>query len=240
MFYPNSEERPAVGQQRTNADADGALDVEEYVSSERTSLLTPSDLNKLKRRRNRNRKAGDTHTAQKKAQTKKGGSRLVRNNHIKNICGSNTRTCLMDSVAAILPPNISRELVCASISSAMPEEGDTSISDIKNAMEEYGLMLEQVNSRFIKKGGAAFYILQERDCRLVISLSLTNKEGRTMSHFVAWDGKEIFDRPHTNRVSRIKDRANHEASKLAFGKLYPRTEFKAWQITSVFQLVVCK
>ena len=146
----------------------------------------------------------------------------------------------MDSVAAILPPNISRELVCTAISSAMPADGDTSISDIKNALAEYGLMLEQVNSRFIKKGGAAFYLLQERDCRLVINITLTNIKGRKMSHFVAWDGNEIFDRPHTSRVSQIKDRANHEASKLAFGKLYPRTEFKTWQITSVFQLVVCK
>ena len=89
VFYRNSEERPAVGQRSTNADTDGALDVDEYVSSEWTSLLPPSELNKLKQRRKRKQQGRPTKKAKRKTQTKQGGSRLVRNNHVKNMCGSN-------------------------------------------------------------------------------------------------------------------------------------------------------
>ena len=184
-------------ERNAEAETDEALDVEEYVSASSQSLLPPSELKTVKPRRNRKRQARDTHTAQKKAQKKGGGSRLVLNDLDQEKCGPNKRSCLLDSVVAILPTNINSNLVHAAISSSMPMNGDTTIGDIKDALAEYSLMLEQVNKNFIRKGGAAYYLLQERECRLIISIRLTNLEGVAMSHFVAWDGEIIFDKPYT-------------------------------------------
>ena len=89
------------------------------------------------------------------------------------------------------------------------------------------------------KGGAPFHILQEHKCRMIINIKLTSLEGLTMSHFVAWDGKVIYDRPFTSHVSKIRDRESPEKSNMAFARLYPKSEFKNWQITTVYQLVPC-
>jgi hypothetical protein len=37
-------------------------------------------------------------------------------------------------------------------------------------------------------------------------------------------------------VNNTYDRTNPEKSKLAFAKLFPKTEFQSWQITSVYRL----
>ena len=58
-----------------------------------------------------------------------------------------------------------------------------------------------------------------------------------MFHFVAWDGEMVHDKPYNNIIDRKKDLASKEANKMAFEKLYPKTEFLSWQITAVYQLV---
>ena len=58
-----------------------------------------------------------------------------------------------------------------------------------------------------------------------------------MFHFVAWDGEMVYDTPYNNIIDRQKDLASKEASKMVFGKLYPKTEFLSWQITAVYELV---
>jgi hypothetical protein len=57
-----------------------------------------------------------------------------------------------------------------------------------------------------------------------------------MSHFVAWDGECIHDRPYISKVNNTYDRTNPEKSKLAFAKLFKKTDFASWQITSVYRL----
>ena len=53
---------------------------------------------------------------------------------------------------------------------------------------------------------------------------------------LAWDGDCIHDRPYLSKVNNTYDRTNPEKSKLAFAKLFKTTEFKSWQITSVYRL----
>ena len=127
------------------------------------------------------------------AKMKNGGSRLVHNKSITHMSDTNICTCLLDSILVILPPSKNKELVGPVIASSMHVEGDTSIIDISNALSAHGLMLERVAAKYIRKGRAPFHLLQENDCRLVINIKLTNLEGRTMCHFVAWDGKVIYD-----------------------------------------------
>ena len=58
-----------------------------------------------------------------------------------------------------------------------------------------------------------------------------------MFHFVAWDGKVIYDQPFNSKVNKTKDCTYPEMSKMAFAKLYAKSKFTSWQITSVYQLV---
>ena len=44
-----------------------------------------------------------------------------------------------------------------------------------------------------------------------------------MSHFVAWDGNVIYDKPFSSKVNSSHDRTNRIMSQLAFEKLYPKT-----------------
>ena len=55
VFYHN------VGQRSTNANTDGALDVKEYASSERTSLFPPSEDYAHKKQRQKPRRKREDH-----------------------------------------------------------------------------------------------------------------------------------------------------------------------------------
>ena len=149
----------------------------------------------------------------------------------------NSRTCLLDAIKQILPPNIDVEGLSSMIEAQMPKEGDTSIMDIKCALLEHSLILEVVNKKYIKRGGAAFYLFMETSCRLIVRLRLINVEQEIMYHFVAWDGKTVYDSPNDIVIDREKDLTSGQASKMAFDKLYPNTEFFSWQITAVYRLL---
>ena len=221
---------------RANSKTDEARGVEENVSVLQ-SQFHPPQLNQSTKKRSRKGKSQGMRTHIAKAKRMAGGARLVRNTTAVEQSCPNNCTCLLDAITAILPPTMNKELVCSAIASSMPAEGDTSILNISNALAAHGLLLERVSEKYIRKGGAPFHLLQEHDCRLVINIKLTNIEGRTISHFVAWDGKVIYDRPFTSMVNETKDRTYPEMSKMAFAKLYPKSEFTSWQITSVYQLV---
>ena len=224
------------GPGRADSNTDEACGVEENVSVLQSNFHPPQ-LNQSTKKRSRKGKSQGVRTLIAKARRNEGGARLVRNTTAVEQSCPNNRTCLLDAITAILPPTMNKELVCSAIASSMPAEGDTSILNISNALAAHGLLLERVSEKYIRKGGAPFHLLQEHDCRLVINIKLTNIEGRTISHFVAWDGKVIYDRPFTSMVNKTKDRTYPEISKMAFAKLYPKSEFTSWQITSVYQLV---
>ena len=97
----------------------------------------------------------------------------------------------------------------------------------------------RVNGKYLRKGGAPYHIVQERCYKLMINIRLTNTKGCVMSHFVAWDGKNIIDQPFMSRVNETFDRNDPKMSKKAFGKLYPKVDFLSWQITGVFELTGC-
>jgi hypothetical protein len=55
---------------------------------------------------------------------------------------------------------LSLELVRADLLTAMPAEGDTSVSDLINALATHGLSLVSVSGEYIKKGSAPYHLLQ--------------------------------------------------------------------------------
>ena len=60
-----------------------------------------------------------------------------------------------------------------------------------------------------------------------------------MLHAVTWDGKHIIDHPYSLKVADC-DRGSKLKSNNAFEKLYPKKQFKDWQVTRVFELQTTK
>ena len=220
-----------------NSDTDEACGVEESFSVLQSKFPPPQPdkLTKKHRKRKRNRKSQGGRTSFAKAKRKEGGASLVRNKTAVEQSFPNNRTCLLDAVAALLPAKI-REHVCLDMVEYMPAEGNTTIEQISVALDKYGVSLESVTNKYQKNGGFPFHLLQEKDCKLIVRLRLVDLNGEAMFHFVAWNGKLIIDHPQCSKVNDNTDRMDQEKSNLAFGKLFKKTKFLSWQITSVYQV----
>ena len=83
----------------------------------------------------------------------------------------------------------------------MPTEGDTSIKDVSGALGRHGIRLERVTAAYHQKGGPLFNVFQRQDCRLVVVVRLENHAGQSWTHFVAWDGQKITDRPYFLKIA---------------------------------------
>ena len=216
-----------------DSETEAARGVEANVSVLQ-SQFPPPQLNKSKKKRKR--KSQGNRISLTKSNRKEGGSRLVLNKTVAGHGGPNNRTCLLDSISTLLPDNM-KELVFSAMAASMPAQGDTSVSHIKNALATHGLLLKAVNGKYLQTGGAPFHLLKESNCKLIIHIKLI-QEGETLSHFVAWDGKIITDKPKSSMVNSSSDRRNAKMSNLVFEKLFPKSEFSSWQITAVYQLIL--
>ena len=88
-----------------------------------------------------------------------------------------------------------------------------------------------------KNGGAPYHFFQEKCCKIILGLKLILVDGDELAHFVGWDGARIHDIPYVYLINTRGDRATPKGTKLAFGELYPRTEYKKWHVTNVYKLV---
>jgi hypothetical protein len=85
-----------------DAETDATVDVEEPAVALQSSLLpSPEQKPKRKRKRKRKNRASRKHGTDDKRQ--KGGARLRHNQPEARPSGPNPRTCLLDSVTALLP-----------------------------------------------------------------------------------------------------------------------------------------
>ena len=186
-----------------------------------------------KRKRSRKQRSQQVRQNEKAARGKRGGAKKVKPNEDRVPRSVNKRTCLLDAVLALLPGQEKRA-VAESVASAMPTEGDTAPEDIAGALSRHGLLLVRSSGDFCKRGGPpAHWLLQQRRCQLVVHLSITDHEGVVHSHYVAWDGETIHDKPHCLRVSR-SDRASPQSSKAALDKHC--SDYLRWEVTSVHRL----
>lgn len=190
-----------------------------------------------KTKRQRQSKSRQVRQNEAKAMTKVGGSRCVLNKDAKSYAGRNEcfakRTCLPDAVAALLPPQLKQR--APDLYAAMPKGKDAAPLDLKHELHCLGLSLERAPEYFKKGHTAAHLLLQERTCKLVIHVHLTDADENIISHFVAWDGSTVIDHPHNVNVNSTSDRSSPTKSQEAFDKLFKR-HYKNWQITSVHRL----
>ena len=212
-------------------------------SKKRTSKKRARSVNRHKKRKCTPTRIHPRHaeTNNQQSVAKLGGCRKVLNKlpMAKAPPGSNERTCLADAIYELLPDNASRKEVISSIHAEMPPEGDTSIKCVNIALSKHGMVLERTSAQYNQRGGWPYHLFKERECKLVVNIKLGSLEDKSAfaSHFVAWDGKVISDRPHCMKVNGTSDRANPESSKSVFERLYHKKAFSSWQITNVYRLI---
>jgi hypothetical protein len=175
------------------------------------------------------------------AKVKKVGSRLVWNRDTSGVVNTkNDRTCLLDAIQELLQP-CQKAIVYESMLSNMAPEGDTSVESMNKVLKGYGMTLKHVTKIYREMSASlAHPLMQEKDCKLVLMIKLTNSKGQTMGHSVAWDGKVIYDRPKKSVINNTKDRMDQQGSEEVFHKLYPKKHFSHWRITNVYRLVCHK
>ena len=147
----------------------------------------------------------------------------------------NMRTCLLDAITNLLPQGEKINLLRKRVLKMMTPGEDTSVKNIESTLTKQNMSLEYARGKYKVEGGYV-NLLRETKCRLIIQMKLCNLENKTISHYVAWDGVTIFDKPTSRVIDRDRDLASKNASKMAFGSLFPRSEFKSWQIYAVYQL----
>ena len=127
----------------------------------------------------------------------------------------------------------------------IPLEGETSIKDVREALATHGMKLVLDNKRFLNhkgarsKGGPALNLMQETHCCLVITIKIIDLDEKyTWNHFVAWDGKVIYDSPHNCKVNLKSDRTK-KGNKAVFKKLFSEKEFSSRDICAIYKLQRC-
>ena len=118
---------------------------------------------------------------------------------------------------------------------AISNEGEPAIKDMSGVLAKHGMKLKCVNGEYRKKGGMELFLLQEKQCSLIINVKLANHEGDCWHHFLGWDGNVIYDEVKDCKVNRNSDRTP-EGSKAVFEKLFCKEEFLSHSVTSVFEL----
>lgn len=199
---------------------------------------------KRKGRRKKSVMSKHLFTNDKKASLVEGGSVEVftRSCHNLNASGLrlNNRTCLRDSICALLHAELKTPF-SSRFFSLMPPEGDSSVSLANSVLAFYRMRLYRVSANYNRTGGYPYHILNDCHHKLVINIRLgqSSRSDIYASHFIAWDGprKTLWDTPNNFiAVNQNSDTASAEDSKVVFGTLYQKPTFAWWQITQVYKL----
>ena len=117
-----------------------------------------------------------------------------------------------------------------------PDNEDVTIEQGNTWLMEHGMKLNPVTDRYIKKGGLLFHLLQDSDCRLVIKVELTMRDGSGVAnHFFAYDGTTLHDEPDSI-IPSLDDRSKEEKCLSIFQQLFPKERFSNFRVTNVFEL----
>lgn len=180
----------------------------------------------------------------KKASLVEGGSVEVFTSICHNLNASglrlNNRTCLGDSICALLHAELKTPF-SSRFFSLMPPEGDSSVSLANSVLAFYRMRLYRASANYNRTGGYPYHILNDCRHKLVINIRLgqSSRSDIYASHFIAWDGprKTLWDTPNNFiAVNQNSDTASAEDSKAVFETLYQKPKFTWWQITQVYKL----
>ena len=132
--------------------------------------------------------------------------------------------------------------ITSDLLSAMPTEigvdREPQVGDMIGVLQSRGWTLAPVGMRYRANGGQLFNLMQEKKCSLILNIMLTDHEGDSWRHFVAWDGSIIHDHPYICKVNKVSDRTR-EGSRALFKKFFPQEDYKKARVCSVFELQRC-
>ena len=174
----------------------------------------------------------------KKAITEENGSRVVVNHSLHVLPGvPNGRTCILDSLYALIGNLCIKQAVSSAFFKMMPTEGDTPMKTAKEILDEHDMAVQRATPTY-QGGCMALNLLKLQKYRLVISIWLYDLKKPTWyaPHCVAWDGKTIHDRPLCVKVNNTSDRTLTN-SKAVFEWLFHKKKYSRWQIVNVYKLM---
>ena len=217
-------------------------------SSTPSARLTAPTACTVSTRQQRKRKELSARRNKNKALYTTGTSRLVNSKFcIQNIgtegrtClvqDTEERTCLVQSLWSILPSKYTTPLLLSTLLAVIPNEGKPTIKHMNGVLAKHGMKLERITDEYRKKGGMKFFLLQEKECSLIINVKLANHEGHCWRHFIAWDGNVVYYSPKDCKVNGNSDRTP-EGSMAVFERLFCEEEFSSHSVASVFKLQPC-
>ena len=152
----------------------------------------------------------------------------------------NSRRCLLYALLAIIKDPVIKDALTSTFLATMSPKGDTPISVAMNALALHKMGLVRVTQSF-NEGCFAFNLLQIRKtCRLVVIVRLWDLQRHDWytDHCVAWDGSIIHDHPKSVQVNNSSDRSSRPNSKAVFERIFHKKEYKRWQITNIYELVI--
>ena len=133
---------------------------------------------------------------------KPAASRLAKN----TICmaGGESRLCIPESICALLQVG-SRRTAWEAMLSARRTDRDMCLKDLIPTIAPLGIWVRRVTGQYNRWGGVPLHLFtmtKNKNCILLIDLNLVDLKGRRCRHFVAFDGKNIYDHPMTAKVNQ--------------------------------------
>ena len=147
--------------------------------------------------------------------------------------------CIPEAICALLPVE-KRRLAWEAMLSVKKPDRDFCLGDIVPILDPLSVRIELVTSRYMRKGGRPLHILQStktKTCNLLIQFQMVDLEGRRLKHCVGFDGRTIYDIPQIVQVNRFRDHFSKTSCGGVFHELFPRRDYRSWQILRVWELV---
>ena len=216
----------------------------------RVTYVTGSDVNAEDRppageggpkRKRKNGAQRAAKKAAKRAEAEEGGytdkGRIAFKNEGGALITGGKRTCVPDALGMLLL-SLSIEVDMTSLYAIMPTHPDrnTRFTVANTYVEQFGLTLQRVTSRFMKqKGGIAFHLLNASGL-FIVQLRITNgkNDNEPDLHCVAYDGLTVRDNCRYSKVKELDatDRTETKAREV-FDSLFPGLEVR---INNVYEL----
>ena len=221
-----------VGSTR-NADADAAATTGTAEATASNSVCLPAGQGERSEKRKRKPSGGARRAAKaaKKAEDEEGGytdkGRTAYRRGGGRLVSGTRRTCVPDALVMLLDTHgasVSEEVVRTAVSDDLDQNVRFLDADTYTR-REHGLQFTRVTKQFMRTGGVAYHVLQQRGRLLAIQLRITNDKDDSEPdlHVVAFDGSTIRDNAADIKVKIVgqADRGSPEAAHALFDSLAP-------------------
>ena len=184
-----------------------------------------------KNTQNRNETAAG-HTIYRRKEFRDGGGAIAN-------AAAGIRSCLPDSVWAILKNNLNRGETIDELRTVIPPDGDTTFKAMAEFLYEIGISFKQVTARFSKKGGCALMLFNTTGL-FVLQLNIIpdDKSKESELHCIAYDGVWLLDSYIYAKPIKIDDvnRKDKINAKAAIRALFAKTAMVRIEVKNIYEI----